>query len=260
MHRPRKRFGQHFLCDKTIIEHLIMAINPQPGEHFVEIGPGLGALTKSLLPAVGQLEVIEIDRDLIPKLQRACEPLGDLTVYSADALQVDFKALAKGRSLRVVGNLPYNISTPILFHLIGQLDCIKDLCFMLQKEVVDRMVAKPGTKTYGRLSVMLQYFCTLESLFLVPPDAFSPPPKVMSALVRLVPHAVLPCRARKMSVFKRLVLQAFSQRRKTLRRSLKAYVSEADWQSVDIDPKERAENLSVQQFVALANQITQEDQ
>ena len=191
-HRPRKRFGQHFLHDPQVISRIIAAICPQPGARLVEIGPGLGALTRPLLQAAGELEVVELDRDLLEPLQSRCAGLGTLRIHQADALQFDFAALrGDGPKLRVAGNLPYNISTPLLFHLLDQAEHLHDLHFMLQQEVVKRLAAGPGDDAYGRLSVMVQYRCRVEALFNVGPGAFQPPPKVWSAVVRMVPRETL---------------------------------------------------------------------
>lgn len=251
-HRPRKRFGQHFLHDPNVIHHLVDAIAPQPGQHLVEIGPGQGALTFPLLERLPSLDVVEIDRDLIAWLHQHGRER--LTIHAADALRFDFCALRRtpGEQLRVIGNLPYNISTPLLFHLFAQAGCIADMHFMLQKEVVDRMLAAPGSKTYGRLSVMVQYHCALTPLFDIGPGAFRPPPKVESSVIRLVPHAQPPvqCDPR---VLQRVVTQAFSQRRKTLRNALGIWLSVEQIQALGIDPGIRAECLGLAEFAALAN-------
>ncbi len=249
-HRPRKRFGQNFLHDSQVIAKIVQAISPRPTEHLVEIGPGLGALTQALLPKTSQLDVVEIDRDLLATLHTLAVQYPQLTVHHADALQFDFSGLAK--SLRVVGNLPYNISTPLLFHLLAQLQVIKDMHFMLQKEVVERLSACPGSHAYGRLSVMVQYFCQVDYLFTVKPGAFYPAPKVDSAIVRLIPHASIPFVAQDFSRFSQIVLQAFNQRRKTLHNSLKKFLSSAQIASCGIDPNARPEQLSVEEFVRLA--------
>jgi len=189
MHKARKRFGQNFLHDPQVIQRIVNSIRPRAGQTMVEIGPGEGALTRELLPILGQLDVVELDRDLIPLLQSACTQLGELRIHQADALKFDFCQLSPGPAqLRVVGNLPYNISTPLLFHLLGMSHCIEDMHFMLQKEVVERITAGPGSGQYGRLSVMLQFHCESEMLFTVGPGAFRPAPKVDSAVVRLIPH------------------------------------------------------------------------
>jgi 16S rRNA (adenine1518-N6/adenine1519-N6)-dimethyltransferase len=255
MHKPRKRFGQHFLHDQAVIQNIIAAIAPQPSQQLVEIGPGLGALTFSILPSVDALSVVEIDRDLIATLQ-AHPDAKKLIIFQQDALKFDFAQLAISGPLRVFGNLPYNISTPLIFHLLEYAAVISDMYFMLQKEVVDRMVAQVATADYGRLSVMVQYHCKAESLFDVPPESFTPPPKVNSSVVRLVPYAVLPHVAKNYEQFAGLVKQAFSQRRKTLRNSLKSWVDESGWEQVGIDSGMRPEELSVGQFVELATLLT----
>jgi 16S rRNA (adenine1518-N6/adenine1519-N6)-dimethyltransferase len=252
-HRPRKRFGQHFLHDPGVIARIVAAIHPLPGDPLVEIGPGQGALTLPLLAAAGRLTVVELDRDLILPLQARCRDAGELTVYNQDALRFDFCALAGGGPLRVVGNLPYNISTPLLFHLLEQQHCIADLHFMLQKEVVERMAAGPGTKAYGRLSVMLQYRCAVELLFRIGPGAFQPPPQVDSAFVRLQPHRTPPVTVDDEQVFTRLVQQAFAQRRKTLRNTLRGLLDADEIGKAGVDPAARAETLGLSEFAALAN-------
>lgn len=251
-HTPRKRFGQHFLVDRHYIERIVASLEPKPGDHLVEIGPGLGALTRPLLERVEHLTVIEIDRDLAAKL--ASEFASDrLSVKVADALEFDFASL--GSDLRIVGNLPYYISSPLLFHL-AQFDAhLRDIMVMLQKEVVDRMVATPATPDYGRLSVMLQVRFRIERLFNVPPGAFRPAPKVESAVVRLTPlHDQRP-RLGDERLFGEIVAAAFGQRRKTLRNALKALATEADLESAGIDPGARGETLSIAEFVQLANAL-----
>ena len=253
-HKARKRFGQNFLHDPCVIQHIVSAINPKEDDNLVEIGPGQGAITMLLLPKLKQMKVIELDRDLIEPLAQRCDPLGELQIHSADALKFDFRQLAdKPASLRVVGNLPYNISTPILFHLMEQIDIIQDMYFMLQKEVVDRMAAGPGSKTYGRLSVMLQAFCQVTPLFDIGPGAFKPAPKVDSAFVHLVPHASPRVDIKDRTFFQQVVTQAFSQRRKTLRNSLRKVVEDEVYATAGIDQKMRPEQLSLEQFAALAN-------
>jgi 16S rRNA (adenine1518-N6/adenine1519-N6)-dimethyltransferase len=254
-HRPRKRFGQNFLHDPGIIRRIVQSIDPQPDDNIVEIGPGQGAITTELLPMVGHMYAIELDRDLVAPLVERCASLGELKLHNCDALKFDFTQLAEeDRPLRVVGNLPYNISTPLLFHLLDQSDRIHDMHFMLQKEVVDRMAAAPGSKTYGRLSVMLQARAEVTSLFNIGPGAFNPPPKVDSAFVRLLPLKPLPYQIDDWDMFSRLVNQAFSQRRKTLRNSLSKTVSADTIAAAGIDPGNRAEQVSVAQFASLANQ------
>jgi len=252
-HQPRKRFGQHFLHDPGVIRRIVAAIGPQPGDRLVEIGPGEGAITFELLRAVGRLDAVELDRDLVEPLRERSRGIGELVVHGADALRFDFCALATGGAkVRLVGNLPYNISTPLLFHLLDQSHCIRDMHFMLQKEVVERMAAGPGGKDYGRLSVMLQARCTVIPLFAIGPGAFRPPPKVDSAIVRLVPLAQPPDIADQ-AVFARLVAAAFAQRRKTLRNGLKGLLSAEAIAGLGIDPGARAEQLALDDFVRLAN-------
>ncbi len=255
-HRPRKRFGQNFLHDPGVIERIVRHINPRPDQHLVEIGPGQGALTRPLLAAAGRLEVVELDRDLIPGL-RALGP--GLRIHQTDALRFDFRSLQASTDdkLRIVGNLPYNISTPLLFHLIGQLEAIADMHFMLQKEVVERLAATPGNKNYGRLGVMAQYHCRVEKLFTVGPGAFRPPPKVDSAIVRLVPHPSPPVQVADYRRFAALVNRCFGQRRKTLRRVLKGWLDENQIQQAGIDPGLRPENLSLADFARLSNSLGQ---
>jgi 16S rRNA (adenine1518-N6/adenine1519-N6)-dimethyltransferase len=257
-HRPRKRFGQHFLVDPAILDRLVAVIAPAQGQHMVEIGPGQGVLTLPLLRALDRLDVIELDRDLAGRLLAACGGSEKLRVHQADALKFDFCALAQemgAQRLRVVGNLPYNISTPLLFHLVTQLDCIEDMHFMLQKEVVDRITAQPGESAYGRLGIMLQYHCRTESLFPVPPTAFRPPPKVDSAVVRLRPHVAPPVSVRDPTLFSQVVAQAFSQRRKTLRNSLKTLLTADQINAAGIDPAQRPERLTLAEFAALADAV-----
>jgi 16S rRNA (adenine1518-N6/adenine1519-N6)-dimethyltransferase len=257
-HQPRKRFGQHFLHDAAIIERMVAAIAPQTGDTLVEIGPGLGALTLPLLRRAGRLHVVELDRDVIPHLEERCRDAGELIVHEADALRFDFAGLAPpGGRLRVAGNLPYNISTPLIFHLLRAANVIRDMHFLLQKEVVDRLVASPGSGDYGRLSVMVQYRCRTEALFRVGPGAFRPPPRVDSAYVRLVPWEDLPHRAADEGLFAALVNQAFTQRRKTLRNAVRGFADAALLESAGIDPGARPETLDVARFVSLANRIAE---
>ena len=246
-HRARKRFGQHFLTDRGVIGDIVAAIDPQPGEALVEIGPGLGALTLPLLAHCQALRVVELDRDLAARLRR--NPA--LEVIEADALKLDFQGLAtdRARKLRLVGNLPYNISTPILFHLLPAAHVVQDQHFMLQKEVVERMAAAPATKAYGRLSVMLQWRYHVESLFDVPPQAFEPPPRVDSSVVRMLPWAE-PA-ALNADLLEELVRVAFSQRRKLLRHTLGRWLEARAWGG-DFDVQRRAEEVPVAEFVALA--------
>jgi 16S rRNA (adenine1518-N6/adenine1519-N6)-dimethyltransferase len=249
-HRPRKRFGQHFLVDDGVITRIVAAIHPRPGEALVEIGPGLGALTQPLLERAGTLTVVELDRDLAARLRRNPR----LTVIEGDALAFDFAALAaeRGAKLRLAGNLPYNISTPLLFHLLDTADHVADLHFMLQKEVVDRMAAEPGGKDYGRLTVMLQWRCHIEALFDVPATAFEPPPRVESAVVRLVPWPQpAAVDAKRLG---ELVTVAFSQRRKILRHTLGRWLAERGF-SGTFDEQRRAEEVPVAEYVALARAV-----
>jgi 16S rRNA (adenine1518-N6/adenine1519-N6)-dimethyltransferase len=249
---PRKRFGQNFLHDPAVLARIVAAIAPERGDALIEIGPGRGALTVPLLSRLDHLEVVELDRDLIPGL-RALAPPERLTIHSADALEFDFAARASaGRTLRVVGNLPYNISTPLLFHLLEQAHAIQDMHFLLQKEVVERLVAAPGSKRYGRLGVMLGARAVAQQLFTVGPGAFRPAPKVESALVRIRPLATARVPEGLEPAFRRVVNQAFSNRRKTLRRALTAIVEPADIAAAGIDGNLRPEELDIDSFVALA--------
>ena len=256
-HIAKKRFGQNFLTDQGVISSLIEAINPQMGQTIVEIGPGLGALTKPLLAQIPHLHVVEIDRDIVAWMQaeyaKPAYTSNTVTIHNVDALKFQFTSL--GENLRVTGNLPYNISTPILFHLLNNLSQISDMHFMLQKEVVERMVALPSTPAYGRLSVMLQYHLAMEYLITVPPEAFEPAPKVESAFVRCVPHTTLPYTAKNEALFAKVVLAAFGQRRKTLRNTLKDLLDDAGFATLNINPQLRAENLSVAQFVSISNYL-----
>jgi 16S rRNA (adenine1518-N6/adenine1519-N6)-dimethyltransferase len=253
--RPKKSFGQHFLHERRYIERIVSAISPRPDDFLVEIGPGEGALTFPLLAAAGKLTAIELDTDLIPRLQANAASIGELSIVHADVLKVDFTALAQSAGvarLRIAGNLPYYISSPILFHCIEHATAITDMHFMLQKEVVDRMAAEPGSKVYGRLSVMLQLACRVQPLFDVPPGAFRPPPKVDSAVVRLVP---IPTQARHDADPDRLyaiVKAAFAQRRKTLSNALRQCMDADAIRRANVDPKARAETLSPEDFVRLA--------
>jgi len=252
-HRARKRFGQNFLHDPGVIQRIIDAVNPKPGDTVVEIGPGLGALTEQLFQAAGSLHVVELDRDLVARLEQRFGTEENVHIHSNDALKFDFSQLAGGNKLRIVGNLPYNISTPLLFHLMKQIDCIRDIHCMLQKEVVDRICAGPGENNYGRLSIMIQYHCEAQHLFNVAPGAFQPPPKVDSAILRLTPHARPPIQVDNEDLFARLVAQAFSQRRKTLRNSLKNHLSADQIEAVGIDPTARPETLGLEDFARLSN-------
>jgi len=249
-HAPRKRYGQHFLHDRGVIAKIVAAVDPQPGDAIVEIGPGTGALTAPLLDRVARLEAVEIDRDLAARLE-AEHPR--LALHRGDVLRFDFARLPD--RLRVVGNLPYNVSTPLLFRLVEVADRLRDAHLMLQKEVVDRMVAAPSTSEYGRLSVMLQYRFDMRKLFDVKPGAFRPPPKVDSAVVRLVPKPAAALAARDRAALARVVTAAFTKRRKTLRNALAGVVDEGGLRALGIDPRLRPENLGVPQYVAIANAV-----
>ncbi|MBI2308959.1 MAG: 16S rRNA (adenine(1518)-N(6)/adenine(1519)-N(6))-dimethyltransferase RsmA [Rhodocyclales bacterium] len=252
-HIPRKRFGQNFLVDAQIVADIVGAVAPRRDDCVVEIGPGLGALTEPLLERVDLLHVVEIDRDIVARLKKRYPP-ERLTIHEGDALAFDFGALAvPGRGLRIVGNLPYNISTPLLFHLAGYAGCVHDMHFMLQKEVVERMVAEPGDSERGRLSVMLQYRFWLEWLIDVPPTAFDPPPKVDSAVVRMIPHDPAELTASDEALLGKVVAAAFAQRRKMLRNNLKGLLDDAAFTTLGIDPTRRAEDLSVADYVRIAN-------
>lgn len=254
-HQARKRFGQNFLVDQGVIQRIVRSIAPKASDNLIEIGPGQGAITELLLSACPKLNVVELDRDLIPILEHKFASYPDFTIHSADALKFDFSQLAsEEHPLRVVGNLPYNISTPLLFHLLSYRGLVQDMHFMLQKEVVQRLAAEPDSQHYGRLSVMAQYFCRVIHLFDVPPGSFFPPPKVMSAIVRLSPREPEVV-ANNPELLAKVVNQAFQQRRKTLHNTLKGLVTDEQMEAVGISPKARAETLSVAQFVALANQL-----
>ncbi len=249
--KARKRFGQNFLHDQGVIGDIITTFSPQMDEQLVEIGPGRGALTGLLLAAGNSLDVIELDRDLIPLLRIQFATKNHLRIHEADALTFDYRQLQSypNRQLRIIGNLPYNITTPLLFHLLSQADCIQDMCFMLQKEVVARMCAKPGSKIYGKLSIMVQYQCEAEYVFTVPPTAFEPQPKVDSAIIYLRPRLFSP--QVPLQALNELVSQAFSQRRKTIANTLKSKLTEAQLFAEDIDPKQRPETISPSQYVNL---------
>lgn len=255
-HRARKRFGQNFLIDHGVIREIVRAVHPRPDDCIVEIGPGKGAITALLADACQHLRVIELDRDLVPWLKVKFEKHPDFQLFQTDALQFDFAQLVQdNQPLRIVGNLPYNISTPLIFHLLSYSTQVADMHFMLQKEVVKRMAAQPGDGAYGRLGIMVQYYCAVEDLFEVPPTAFDPAPKVDSAIVRLVPHQVLPYVAHNIKTLERLVNVAFQQRRKTLRNALKQWVPSGILDELSIDTNARAENLSLATFVELSNTL-----
>jgi len=259
-HVPRRRFGQNFLVSDGIIRKIVDAIAPRDGDTVVEIGPGLGALTKPLLEHLAQLHVVEIDRDLIARLRQRFTP-ERLAIHEGDALEFDFGALKGAGRLKIVGNLPYNISSPLLFHLVPFAPLVYDMHFMLQKEVVDRMVAEPGSKDYGRLSVMLQYRYHMERLFIVPPGAFNPPPKVDSAIVRMIPRKEVGAgeTATDPALFAKVVTAAFSQRRKMLRNTLREFIGEDALAALGIAPTARAEDIAVADYVRLANALADRD-
>jgi 16S rRNA (adenine1518-N6/adenine1519-N6)-dimethyltransferase len=254
-HRPNKRFGQNFLHDPAVISRIVRVIQPKPDDRMVEIGPGLGALTAALLPSLQSLDVIELDHSLVPRLLEKLGHPPALRVHVDDALTVDFRALAgDGPPLRVVGNLPYNISTPLLFHLMAQADRVRDMHFMLQKEVVTRLTAAPGGRDYGRLTVTVGARARCDSLFDVGPGAFNPPPKVTSSVVRITPRPP-PLPIRDLVAFDRVVTAAFSQRRKTLGNAMKSMTTAAVIESAGIDPKARAETLSLEDFIRLCDAV-----
>ena len=258
----KKHLGQHFLHERGIVEKIVLAVNPQPGDRLVEIGPGQGAITFPLLKKHGTLTAIEFDRDLIAPLAAAAREFGELTIVPGDVLDVDFTALAGDpaegqRAIRLVGNLPYNLSSPILFHALDHAAVIRDMHFMLQKEVVDRMAAAPGSKIYGRLSVMLQAYCAVTPLFKVSPGAFRPPPKVDSAVVRLVPRTPDQIGVADPKRFAHVVRAAFGQRRKTLRNALNGVADSAAIEAAGLRPDARAEQIEVAGFIRLANSLAE---
>jgi len=257
-HQARKRFGQNFLHDPGVIEQIIRAINPKPDDAIVEIGPGLGALTEEILAVNPRLQVVELDRDLIPVLRTKFFNYPEFRIHEADALKFDFSELMVDRPLRIIGNLPYNISTPLIFHLLAQADVVQDMHFMLQKEVVQRMAAVPGDNNYGRLGIMTQYFCKVQPLFEVGSGAFRPAPKVDSAIVRMVPHRTLPHPAKDLATLQAVVRTAFNARRKTLRKALGGMVSVAQLQNLGINDGLRPENLALADYVAIADLLVEE--
>ena len=257
-HQAKKRFGQNFLVDEQIIADIISAIRPEPEDNMVEIGPGLGALTRPLLKKLDHLHVVEIDRDIIARLQQDYPQdnlKSKLTIHAGDALKFDIAMLPA--PLRIVGNLPYNISSPLLFHFAAYAGRILDMHFMLQNEVVERMVAEPSTPAYGRLSVMLQYRFRMEKLLDVPPESFRPAPKVDSAIVRMIPLPAGEIEVRNEKLFAAIVRTAFGQRRKTLRNTLKVYLSEQDFEKLGVNAQLRAENLAVADFIRVANYLNE---
>ena len=260
-HKPRKRFGQNFLHDDGVIHRIVRSIHPKEGDKLVEIGPGQGALTEDLLEGANSLDVIELDKDLIPTLKLRFGLNPEFRIHQTDALKLDYNSLKTDeRSLRLVGNLPYNISTPLIFHLLSFKGLIFDMNFMLQKEVVQRLAATPGNKTYGRLSIMTQYYCNVEYLFTVGRGAFKPSPKVDSAIVCLTPHSVLPHPCQDTKILEMIVREAFSQRRKTLRNTLKKHIINDKLQYLDIDPNLRPEQLDIAGYVKIANYLEKNQQ
>lgn len=259
-HRARKRFGQNFLQDQGIIRRIVRSIRPTGRDRLVEIGPGMGAITALLLEENEQLDVVELDRDLIPGLRVKFFNYPGFTIHEADALKFDFASLRRSdeERLRIVGNLPYNISTPLIFHLLSFQGLVQDMHFMLQKEVVERLAAQPGTSQWGRLSVMAQYHCEVESLFLVPPECFNPRPKVDSAIVRLTPRVQRQWIARDEKQLADTLRLAFAQRRKTLRNNFKGVLAEQALEALGIDPQRRPETLTLEEFVRLANHRTEQ--
>jgi 16S rRNA (adenine1518-N6/adenine1519-N6)-dimethyltransferase len=255
MHKARKRFGQNFLHDSNVIHQIIMAISPYKTEHLVEIGPGQGALTEPLLASSCLLDIVELDRDLVTQLEKKYSENNAINIHSADALTFDYLSLVDATKLRIVGNLPYNISTPLLFHLLEYTQHIQDMHFMLQKEIVNRLQAQPGTKQYGRLSIMIQIHCQVDALFDVAPESFEPRPKVMSSIVRLVPYSNQKYQIEDIPFFEKLVTTAFSQRRKTIRNSLKTICSATELEAAGISPSDRAENIQILNYVTLSNQL-----
>ncbi|WP_323814266.1 16S rRNA (adenine(1518)-N(6)/adenine(1519)-N(6))-dimethyltransferase RsmA [Cellvibrio sp. NN19] len=253
-HKARKRFGQNFLIDHGIIRDIVRSVHPQKEDLIVEIGPGKGAITQLLADSCDNLSVIELDRDLVPWLKVKFEKHPNFQLFQADALQFDFAQIIKNnRPLRIVGNLPYNISTPLIFHLLTYSNKVQDMHFMLQKEVVKRMAAQPGESAYGRLGIMVQYYCAVEDLFDVPPTSFDPAPKVDSAIVRLTPYANLPYVANNIKTLETLVNVAFQQRRKTLRNSLKQLLSAEQMESLPVNLQLRPEEISLPEYVAMSN-------
>ena len=258
-HHARKRFGQNFLNDEGVIDRIVHSIAPKADDNIVEIGPGQGAITAPLVQCCPNLQVIEIDQDLIPILRSQFANLPSFRIYQQDALTFNFASLSQKKPLRIVGNLPYNISTPLLFHLLSFQHQVRDMHFMLQKEVVERLAARPNNKHYGRLSVMAQYYCQVEYLFGVPPECFNPQPKVDSAVVRLTPLTTLPFLAEDKVLFDRVVNLVFQQRRKTLRKSLKQLLSKEAIEVLPVDVNLRPENIAVKTYVDISNYIHREN-
>ena len=258
-HQARKRFGQNFLHDQQVIDRIIREIAPENCDHLLEVGPGQGALTKQLAESGAKLDCVELDRDLAEHLRHQYRDYDNVHIHQHDILKFDLNDLKlSSKRVRIIGNLPYNISTPVLFHLLKYYEKIKDMSFMLQLEVVERMSANVGDKNYGRLSLMLQYFCQAEKLFDVPPQAFTPQPKVNSAIVRLTPHKVLPVTAKDTDCLKLVVRTAFNQRRKTLKNSLKTLISDSELGDLEIDMKLRPEKLTLTDYVKISDAISEQ--
>ncbi|AXQ13346.1 16S rRNA (adenine(1518)-N(6)/adenine(1519)-N(6))-dimethyltransferase RsmA [Shewanella algae] len=256
-HTARKRFGQNFLTDDNVINRIVAAIAPDNEHVMVEIGPGLAALTEPVASAIDKLTVVELDRDLVERLKQHPVLKDKLEIHQGDALQFDFnKLMVEGKKLKIFGNLPYNISTPLMFHLFEYAEQITNMHFMLQKEVVLRLSASPGSKAYGRLTVMAQYYCQVVPVLEVPPGSFTPPPKVDSAVVRLVPYETKPWPAKDVAMLGKVTSTAFNMRRKTLRNNLKGLLGDADYETLGIDPGLRPEQISVEQYVAIANLLS----
>ncbi|MGJ8690935.1 MAG: 16S rRNA (adenine(1518)-N(6)/adenine(1519)-N(6))-dimethyltransferase RsmA [Thalassotalea sp.] len=256
-HQAKKRFGQNFLHNDAIISRIVDAINPEPGENLIEIGPGLGALTEPVVERAGKLSVVELDRDLAKRLRHHPFLAPHLTIHEIDALKFDFGQLSSPESpLRIFGNLPYNISTPLIFHLLTFKEQVQDMHFMLQKEVVDRMAAGPNSKTYGRLSIMTQYQCQVIPVMEIGPEAFNPAPKVDSAIVRLIPHKEIKNPVNDINILNKVTIAAFNQRRKTIRNSFKKLLAVEEIEALGIDPTLRPENLSIDDFISIANYVS----
>ena len=260
-HQAKKRFGQNFLNNEAIISNIVDAINPEPGENLIEIGPGLGALTEPVVERAGKLAVVELDRDLAHRLRHHPFLAEHLTIHEIDALKFDFASVAsEDAPLRIFGNLPYNISTPLIFHLLTFKASVKDMHFMLQKEVVDRMAAMPNTKAYGRLSIMTQYQCQVMPVMEIGPEHFTPAPKVDSAIVRLIPHKAFAKQAKSLETLNKVCVTAFNQRRKTIRNSFKKLIDVEQLTALSIDPTLRPENLTIDQYIDLANLVFDQEQ
>ena len=256
-HKPRKRFGQNFLIDQQVIGQIVAAINPKAEDNLIEIGPGMAAITEHLVKLCPNMTLVELDRDLVQFLEHKLADYPRVSIFNSDALKTDFSQFYKGEKMRLVGNLPYNISTPLLFHLLDTGDKIRDMHFMLQREVVDRLSATPGQKSYGRLSVMIQYHCRVMPLIPVPPNSFNPAPKVQSAVVRLTPYSEVPYQAHNLKLLSQIVSLCFQQRRKTLKNCLNSFTEFLSPDSTEVDLAKRPEQLSVKEFVSLSNSINQ---